>query len=133
MSSFINNGVRKTTLNKKKLGKILEPSHDGKSFSLLATGRELGILDEGIFDMFGQFVAETFTDEKGWEAVSHEHHTLFKQKDSDSKEAFLRPIGHNFDKGGEANVWDVVLNDVMKDLFINYIQLRKLFLTSKQQ
>ena len=125
MSSFINNGVRKTTLNKKKLGAILKPSHDGKSFSLLATGRELGILDDDIFDMFGQFVAETFTDENGWESVSHEHHTLFKQKDSDSKEAFLRPIGHNFDEGGEANVWDVVLNDVMKELFINYINNSK--------
>lgn len=122
MSNFIKQGQRKATLNKKRLTEILKPSHDGCSFSLLATGREMNMPDEDLFDTFGQFVSETFTSDNDWESVTHEHHTLFKQKGSDSKEAFLRPIGHDFDGTGEPNIWDVVINYEMKNLFINYIK-----------
>ena len=93
MSNFIKQSSRKTVLNKKKLGKILEPNHNGKNFSLIATGRELGLdLDDS---------------------------TLFKNKETDT-EAMLLPIGHSHND--EPDIWDVRINLEMKDLFINHLK-----------
>ena len=122
MSSFMNNGVRKTTLNKKKLGKILTPNTDGNNFSLIAVGRENGVSLDNVFDLFGVFIAETFTAENNWESFSQNDSTLFKNKDTDS-EAMLLPIGHNHN--GEPDIWDVRINLEMKSLFINYILRKK--------
>ncbi len=130
MSSFINNGVRKTTLNKKKLGKMLEPNHNGNNFSLIAVGRENGVLLEDVFDFFGAFITETFTAEKNWESFSQNDSTLFKNKETDT-EAMLLPIGHSHND--EPDIWDVRINLEMKNLFINYIELRKLFLTNSKK
>ncbi len=130
MSNFIRQGQRKTTLNKKKLGEILKPSTDGNNFSLIAVGRENGVLLEDVFDFFGSFITETFTAEKNWEAYSLQDSTLFKNKETDTEAAML-PVGHNHND--EPDIWDVRLDANMKDLFINYIELRKLFLTNSKQ
>jgi hypothetical protein len=118
MSSFINSGVRRTTLNKKKLGKILTPNIDGNNFSLIATGRENGISLDEVFDFFGVFIAEEFTDERGWESFSQNDSTLFKNKETDA-EAMLLPIGHSHND--EPDIWDVRINLEMKNLFIDHI------------
>ncbi len=130
MSNFIRQGQRKTTLNKKKLGKILEPNHNGKNFSLIATGRENDVLLEDIFDFFGSFITETFTEAKGWESFSQQDSTLFKNKDTNT-EAMLLPIGHSH--SDEPDIWDVRIDASMRDLFINYIQIRRLFLTNSKE
>ena len=119
MSNFIKQSSRKTILNKKKLGKILEPSHNGENFSLIATGRELGLELDDIFDTFGIFVASTFTAEQNWESFSLNDSTLFKNKETDT-EAMLLPIGHSHND--EPDIWDVRINSGMKDLFTNYIK-----------
>ncbi len=119
MSNFIKQQSRKTVLNKKKLGKILEPSHNGKNFSLIATGRELGLELDDIFDIFGLFIASTFTEENRWESFSQQDSTLFKNKDTNT-EAMLLPIGHSHNN--EPDIWDVRINDEMKELFTNYIK-----------
>ncbi len=130
MSNFIKKGVRKTTLNKKKLGEILKPSTDGNNFSLIAVGRENDVLLEDVFDFFGAFITETFTAENNWEAYSLKDSTLFKNKETDTEAAML-PVGHNHND--EPSIWDVRIDTNMKDLFINYIQLRRLFLTSTKK
>mgnify|MGYP001603916519 FL=1 len=119
MSNFIKQSSRKTVLNKKKLGKILEPNHNGKNFSLIATGRELGLDLDDIFDVFGVFIANTFTEENKWESFSQNDSTLFKNKETDT-EAMLLPIGHSHND--EPDIWDVRINLGMKDLFTNYIK-----------
>ena len=119
MSNFIKQSSRKTVLNKKKLGKILEPNHNGKNFSLIATGRELGLDLDDIFDIFGVFIAQTFTEANQWESFSQQDSTLFKHKDTDT-EAMLLPIGHSHNN--EPDIWDVRINSGMKDLFTNYIK-----------
>ncbi len=130
MSSFIKSGMRKTVLNKKKLGKILEPNHNGKNFSLIAVGRENEVLLEDVFDFFGAFLTETFTAENNWESYSLKDSTLFKNKETDTEAAML-PVGHNHNN--EPSIWDVRIDANMKDLFINYVQLRRLFLTNSKQ
>ena len=121
MSNFIKQSSRKTMLNKKKLGKLLEPSHNGDNFSLIATGREIGVKLDDVFDSFGVFIAQTFTEENHWESYSLNDSTYFKNKKTDS-EAMLLPIGHSHND--EPDIWDVRINNEMKELFTNYIKTK---------
>jgi hypothetical protein len=129
MSSFLKQGVRRTKLNKKKLGKILEPNHNGRNFSLIAVGRDNGISLDEVFDFFGVFIAETFTDSNNWESFSEQDSTMFKNKDTNT-EAMLMPIGHNHNE--EVSIWDVRIDAGMRNLFIDYIEEKKLSLTKSK-
>lgn len=133
MSNFIKTKSRKTLLNKKKLSKQVNQAnkHDGENWSLLATGREIGLEDDESLELFGKFIVSEF--DEGYEANSFNGHTLFtKQVEVEADdprlkpdlipfECYIKPVGTP-KEGGGFDTWDCHINNNTKELFINYIK-----------
>ncbi len=121
MSNFIKTGSRKALLNKKKIAAQVEQAmeHDGENWSLLATGRDVGLSDEDALEKFGTFVVHEFNE--GYEAGEYNGHTLFQKMVNDEMLSYyIKPVG--LKKADGYDIWDFHINTNVKELFLTYLK-----------